>query len=256
MEITKIFSELGGEEKIYSISLDETEMILFSEFQKEFNSKAQKALRRKWEAGGGKDYLKPGESDNMKSFLDKRAKHVKNINEIKEATSKLDGKKPKLGNVDQITKKDPTTEASIKRFRKNSKYLGTTDRLAEKAGFSKNGLKNERKLDLSHYKMGKTQGELEYNLGYEKPKLGNSPYDLGQKKGYNEQVLAAEKRAAEIAKKKASQDSIAHHQKIANALKRKKVTNIAKKSALGTAAMVGSGIVAKKIYDKNKKENN
>lgn len=38
MEITKIFSELGGEEKLYSISLDETEMILFSEFQKEFTS--------------------------------------------------------------------------------------------------------------------------------------------------------------------------------------------------------------------------
>lgn len=38
MEITKIFSELGGEEKLYSISLDETEMALFSEFQKEFAS--------------------------------------------------------------------------------------------------------------------------------------------------------------------------------------------------------------------------
>lgn len=32
------------------------------------------------------------------------------------------------------------------------------------------------------------------------------------------------------------------------------MTNIAKKSALGTAAVVGSGIVAKKIYDKNKKD--
>lgn len=46
MEIQKIFSELGGEEKLYSILLDETEMALFSEFQKEFNSKAQKRLRR------------------------------------------------------------------------------------------------------------------------------------------------------------------------------------------------------------------
>ena len=46
MEIQKIFNELGGEEKLYSISLDETEMALFSEFQKEFNSKAQKRLRR------------------------------------------------------------------------------------------------------------------------------------------------------------------------------------------------------------------
>ena len=46
MEIQKIFSELGGEERLYSVLLDETEVALFSEFQKEFNSKAQKRLRR------------------------------------------------------------------------------------------------------------------------------------------------------------------------------------------------------------------
>ena len=44
MEIQKIFSELGGEEKLYSISLDETEMILFSEFQKEFTRKDYEGL--------------------------------------------------------------------------------------------------------------------------------------------------------------------------------------------------------------------
>ena len=223
--------------------------------QKEFNSKAQKALRRKWEASMGKDYLAPVEPDNMKSFLEGRVKHVKSINEIREATSKLDGKKPKLGNTDQIVKKDPTTEASIKRFRTENKYDGITDRLAEKAKFSKNGLKAERESDLRRYKMGKTQGELGYSIGLDKAELGNSPYDLGQKKGYNEQVLAAEKRAASAAKKKASKDSIAHHQEIANALKKKKVTNIAKKSALGAAALVGTGVVAKKLYDKKKKQN-
>lgn len=57
MEIQKIFSELGGEEKLYSISLNETEMILFSEFQKEFNSKAQKKLRRFYDAEVGADRL-------------------------------------------------------------------------------------------------------------------------------------------------------------------------------------------------------
>lgn len=44
MEIQKIFSELGGEEKLYSVSLDETEMILFSEFQKEFARKDYEGL--------------------------------------------------------------------------------------------------------------------------------------------------------------------------------------------------------------------
>ena len=48
MEIQKIFNELGGEEKLYSILLDQTEMILFSEFQKEFNRKAQKKILDKF----------------------------------------------------------------------------------------------------------------------------------------------------------------------------------------------------------------
>ena len=68
MEITKIFSELGGEEKLYSVSLDETEMILFSEFQKEFNSKAQKALRKKWEI---KEGLKAAQADEFGASMAK-----------------------------------------------------------------------------------------------------------------------------------------------------------------------------------------
>lgn len=66
MEITKIFSELGGEEKLYSVSLDETEMILFSEFQKEFAVKfdrnAMKFLNTKSKnlLAGGKDGIIEG----------------------------------------------------------------------------------------------------------------------------------------------------------------------------------------------------
>lgn len=194
--------------------------------QKEFNSKAQKALRRKWEASEGKNYLKPRDSDFMKSLLD--------------------------GKADQIAKKDLTTEASINRFRRESKFGGASDRLAENARASKDTLKELRELDLQSYKNGKIRGKV---TDYKKLKLGNSPWDLGQKRGYDEQVLAAEKRAARAAKEKASKDSIAHHQEIANALKKKKVTNIAKKSALGAAALVGTGVVAKKLYDRKKKKN-
>lgn len=190
------------------------------EEQREFNSKAQKALRRKWEASEGKNYLKPRDSDFMKSLLD--------------------------GKADQIAKKDLTTEASINRFRRESKFGGASDRLAENARASKDTLKELRELDLQSYKRGKILGR---ETGYKKLKLDNSPYDLGLKKGYNEW------RAAKAAKEKASKDSIAHHQEIANALKKKKVTNIAKKSALGAAALVGTGVVAKKLYDKKKKQN-
>ena len=48
MEIQKIFSEDNGEERLYSVLLDDTELELFSEFQKEFNSKAAKKLNNKY----------------------------------------------------------------------------------------------------------------------------------------------------------------------------------------------------------------
>lgn len=53
MEIQKIFSEDNGEERLYSVLLDDIEMELFSEFQKEFNSKSMKALRNVWESAAG-----------------------------------------------------------------------------------------------------------------------------------------------------------------------------------------------------------
>lgn len=56
MEIQKIFSEDNGEERLYSVLLDDTEMELFSEFQKEFNSKAAKKRNNKYfEALGTED---------------------------------------------------------------------------------------------------------------------------------------------------------------------------------------------------------
>lgn len=41
MLVEKIFSEINGEEKLYSVKMNKDEMSLFSEFQKEFNSKSQ-----------------------------------------------------------------------------------------------------------------------------------------------------------------------------------------------------------------------
>ena len=50
MEIQKIFSNVEDpEENLYSVLISEEELSLFSEFQKEFNSKAQKALRKAWD---------------------------------------------------------------------------------------------------------------------------------------------------------------------------------------------------------------
>ena len=50
MEIQRIFSNIEDpEETLYSVLMDEDELSLFSELQKEFNSKAQKALRKAWD---------------------------------------------------------------------------------------------------------------------------------------------------------------------------------------------------------------
>ena len=50
MEIQKIFSNVEDpEENLYSVLMSEDELSLFSEIQKEFNSKAQKALRKAWD---------------------------------------------------------------------------------------------------------------------------------------------------------------------------------------------------------------
>ena len=57
MEIQKIFSNTENEEEnLYSVLMTEDEVVLFSEFQKEFNSKAQKALRRKFDTEVGKSF--------------------------------------------------------------------------------------------------------------------------------------------------------------------------------------------------------
>lgn len=63
MEIMKIFSDTEGNEKLYSVLMTEDEISLYSEFQKEFNSKAQKALRKKFDTEVGKSF-NPKESNS------------------------------------------------------------------------------------------------------------------------------------------------------------------------------------------------
>lgn len=48
MKIQKIFSEVNTDEKLYSVLMSEEELSLFSEIQKEFNSKASKERNNRW----------------------------------------------------------------------------------------------------------------------------------------------------------------------------------------------------------------
>ena len=68
MEIQKIFSDMYDEERIYSVLMNEDEIALFSEIQKEFNSKAQKALRKKFDTEVGKSFHpKASKSEALRS---------------------------------------------------------------------------------------------------------------------------------------------------------------------------------------------
>lgn len=48
MEITKIFSDNQDNERLYTVLMNDDEMRLYGEFQKEFNSKAAKERNRKY----------------------------------------------------------------------------------------------------------------------------------------------------------------------------------------------------------------
>lgn len=197
MEITKIFSEIGGEEKLYSISLDETEMILFSEFQKEFNSKSQKALKRKWETNEG---LKAAQADEFgASMARSNVMHKK-------------GGSPILG----INKSVSQDEMAVNLARDNNKFLG--DNLKYRQEDIKSARRYNPKATFKD-----TMKDYEWDSEVAKMNI---------KKEIKANAQTAKKKAENL----------------------KKVKNIAKKSALGTAAVVGTGIVAKKIYDKNKKD--
>ena len=55
MKVFSSYDDYGyEEERLYSVLMSEEELSLFSEIQKEFNSKARKALRTAWETSVGK----------------------------------------------------------------------------------------------------------------------------------------------------------------------------------------------------------
>lgn len=88
MEIQKVFSELGGEEKLYSVSLDETEMILFSEFQKEFARKDYEGLTPAQQA-----HLK-NKRDDAAKILKAERKNIRKVidKDLKEFPSQVEGR--------------------------------------------------------------------------------------------------------------------------------------------------------------------
>ena len=59
MEIMKVFSDSYDEERIYSVLMNEEELALFSEIQKEFSNATNKALKKAWvKSQGGRQALR------------------------------------------------------------------------------------------------------------------------------------------------------------------------------------------------------
>ena len=90
MEIQKVFSDVSNEERLYNILMSEDEMALFSEFQKEFNSKAQKARRRKYDYQQGLNhgYLRSSKEDVLNAQSQAKIIGEKKTNELLDYSTK------------------------------------------------------------------------------------------------------------------------------------------------------------------------
>lgn len=72
MEIQKIFSNLEDpEENLYSVLMDEDELALFSEFQKEFNSKKNETVEEEAESYTRNSFIEPMKKEYKKSRIAK-----------------------------------------------------------------------------------------------------------------------------------------------------------------------------------------
>lgn len=74
MEIQKIFSEIDTDEKLYSVLMNEDEVMLFSEYQKEFARKDYEGLSRE-----AAEELKRRRSEYARGLMNKYRKSMKDI---------------------------------------------------------------------------------------------------------------------------------------------------------------------------------
>lgn len=170
--------------------------------QKEFNSKAQKALRKKWEIEKG---LKEAQANpTAASFAQEHVNYAKGGNSI-------------LG----INKPVSTEEMAVNLAREqNRHYLDPLE-------YHQDRLKGARRINPKDT-IKDTMKDYEWESKISRMKLNKKD------KEYVKAKALADKKKAETLKK----------------------AKTAGKVALGAAALVGTGVVAKKLYDKKKKKKN
>ena len=221
MEIQKIFSELGGEEKLYSVSLDETEMILFSEFQKEFARKDYEGLTQAQQA-----HLKNKRDDAAKMLKEVRKGVREAIDkDLREYPSQLEGRTKDTKGV--------VLGAATKAKKPKEGYLGVE---LTYGGDESSRVWRKKGQSLESYKQDRIkQANSDIKNSWDKVKHRLREQVIEDVDGLNEQYKG---------------QSIPKH------LTTKPTKKISKsKVALGVAGVTGAAIIGKKLYDKKKKKN-
>ena len=234
----KVFSvayDENGEEKLFSVTQ-----------QKEFNSKAQKARRAKWET---ENQSRPSQKDIDRQLKDSRSRVEKELDK-------------ELGIKDNPRYKKTEKEAIEAAKKRNARYenkFNGHDPLKDGAS------KSERKLamifgnhpDRPNTNLYRKEGWEDFNKG-----LRDAPVAAERKKKLAEKADEYEKKEAERKAKKdaESKASIAKHEAKAADLRAKNEAgeqlkkNLKKggKIALATGGAIAAGIGAKKLIDKKK----
>ena len=220
MEIQKIFSELGGEEKLYSISLDETEMILFSEFQKEFSRKDYEGLTPAQQA-----HLK-NKRDHAAEMLKAERKDVREkINkDLREYPSQVEGRTKNT--------KGLFLGAATKAKKPQEGYLGVE---ITYGGDESSRVWRKKGQSLESYKQDRIkQVNSDIKNSWDKVKHHLKRQVIEDVDGLNKQYEG---------------------KSIPKYLTTKPTKKISKsKVALGVAGVTGAAVIGKKIYDKKKKD--
>ena len=220
MEITKIFSELGGEEKLYSISLDETEMILFSEFQKEFPRKDYEGLTPAQQA-----HLK-NKRDDAAEILKAERKNIRKVidKDLREYPSQVEGRTKNTKGI--------ILGVATKAKKPKEGYLGVE---MTYGGDESSRVWRKKGQSLESYKQDRIkQANSDLKNSWDKIKHHLKKQVIEDVDGLNKQYEG---------------QSIPKH------LTTYPIKKISKsKVALGIAGVTGASIIGKKLYDK-KKEN-
>ena len=270
MEIQKIFSNIEDpEENLYSVLLDDTEIELVSEFQKEYARKDYEGLDQE-----GKKALKKRRDSYAKALKENYRKTQKDINKLgeefksKDRTNGIYG----LASNKEINTKLTTSGGGVKTntqvhtrkgfldstdsFVKQHKK-GVTDYMLKGSSEAKDIMRNEELAkSRDRAKLGQIVGDRRKRSKDSSRKIEEAALkENGISKELKQRTEAYKIKKAEKAAERAaqSQASIAKHAEKAKELKNLKNKRIVGKTALGAAAGIGLAYGGKKLYDHYKK---